>query len=173
MKETMNNLKKVYKYGKDYNKNLIAFTILSFAFVVVNVIYPIFTAKQITYLSTGLFKQLAIVTLVVFGLELLRILRMILIKRNTQVYFTGVFKNLQLAVSKEILKIKVSDIDNNSSGVFIERINGDCSQLSHIFTIGCGNLTAIVSNLGIFIAIFLINKYIFLYYLEFFDICPT
>ena len=165
MKETMNNLKKVYKYGKDYNKNLIAFTILSFAFVVVNVIYPIFTAKQITYLSTGLFKQLAIVTLVVFGLELLRILRMVLIKRNTQVYFTGVFKNLQLAVSKEILKIKVSDIDNNSSGVFIERINGDCSQLSHIFTIGCGNLTAIVSNLGIFIAIFLINKYIFLYYL--------
>mgnify|MGYP003302921390 FL=1 len=99
-------MKKVYKYGKDYNKNLIAFTILSFAFVVVNVIYPIFTAKQITYLSTGLFKQLAIVTLVVFGLELLRILRMVLIKKNTQVYFTGVFKNLQLAVSKEILKIK-------------------------------------------------------------------
>ena len=90
---------------------------------------------------------------------------MVLIKRNTQIYFTGVFKNLQLAVSKEILKIKVSDLDNNSSGVFIERINGDCSQLSHIFTIGCGNLTAIVSNLGIFIAIFLINKYIFLYYL--------
>ena len=165
MKETFKNLKKVYQYGKEYNKNLIFFTVLSFAFVIVNVIYPIFTAKQITYLSTGFFKQLAIVTLVVFGLELLRIIRMVLIKRNTQIYFTGVFKKLQLAVSKEILKIKVSDIDNNSSGVFIERINGDCWQLSHIFTIGCGNLTAIVSNLGIFIAIFLINKYIFLYYL--------
>ena len=165
MKETFKNLKKVYQYGKEYNKNLIFFTVLSFAFVIVNVIYPIFTAKQITYLSTGLFTELAIVTLVVFGLELLRILRMVLIKRNTQIYFTGVFKNLQLAVSKEILKIKVSDLDNNSSGVFIERINGDCWQLSHIFTIGCGNLTAIVSNLGIFIAIFLINKYIFLYYL--------
>ena len=162
MKETFKNLKKVYQYGKEYNKNLIFFTVLSFAFVIVNVIYPIFTAKQITYLSTGLFTELAIVTLVVFGLELLRILRMVLIKRNTQIYFTGVFKNLQLAVSKEILKIKVSDLDNNSSGVFIERINGDCWQLSHIFTIGCGNLTAIVSNLGIFIAIFLINKYIFL-----------
>ena len=117
MKETLNNLKKVYKYGKEYNKNLIAFTVLSFAFVIVNVIYPIFTAKQITYLSTGLFQQLATVTLVVFGLELLRILRMVLIKRNTQVYFTGVFKKLQLAISKEILKIKVSDMDNNSSGV--------------------------------------------------------
>ena len=165
MKETFTNLKKVYQFGKEYNKNLVAFTVLSFAFVIVNVIYPIFTAKQITYLSTGLFKELAIVTLVVFGLELLRILRMVLIKRNTQKYFTGTFKKLQLAVSKEILKIKVSDIDSNSSGVFIERINGDCWQLSHIFTIGCGNLTAIVSNLGIFIAIFLINKYIFFYYL--------
>ena len=162
MKETFQNLKKVYYYGKEYNKNLIFFTVLSFAFVIVNVIYPIFSAKQITYLSTGLFKQLIVATLIVLGLELLRVLRMLLIKRNTQVYFMGVFKNLQLAVSKEILKIKAKDLDNNSSGIFIERINGDCGQLSHIFTIGCGNLTAIVSNLGIFIAIFLINKYIFL-----------
>lgn len=165
MKETLTNLKKVYHYGKEYNKNLIFFTVLSFAFVIVNVIYPIFTAKQITYLSTGLFKELVIATLVVLGLELLRVLRMLLIKRNTQVYFMGVFRNLQIAVSKEILKIKVKDLDKNSSGIFIERINGDCSQLSHIFTIGCGQLTAIVSNLGIFIAIFLINKYVFLYYL--------
>ena len=59
MKETFKNLKKVYQYGKEYNKNLIFFTVLSFAFVIVNVIYPIFTAKQITYLSTGFFKQLA------------------------------------------------------------------------------------------------------------------
>jgi ABC-type multidrug transport system fused ATPase/permease subunit len=165
MKETLKNLKKVYQYGKEYNKNLIIFTILSFAFVIVNVIYPIFTAKQITYLSTGLFKQLIIATLIVAGLELLRILRMLLIKRNTQVYFMGVFKNLQLAVSKEILKIKVKELDNNSSGIFIERINGDCSLLSHIFTTGCGQLTGIVSNIGIFIAIFIINKYLFCYYL--------
>ena len=166
MKETLNNLKKVYQYGKEYNKNLILFTIISFAFVIVNVIYPIFTAKQITYLSGGMFKQLIIATLIVFGLELLRIVRMILIKRNTQVYFMGVFRNLQIAVSKEILKIKVKDLDTNSSGIFIERINGDCSQLSHIFTLGCGHLTAIVSNVGIFIAIFLINKYVFIYYLS-------
>ena len=165
MKETFQNLKKVYYYGKEYNKNLIFFTVLSFAFVIVNVIYPIFSAKQITYLSTGLFKQLIVATLIVFGLELLRVLRMFLIKRNTQVYFMGVFKNLQLAVSKEILRIKVKDLDSNSSGIFIERINGDCGQLSHIFTLGCGHLTGIVSNIGIFIAIFLINKYVFLYYL--------
>ncbi len=165
MKETLQNLKKVYQFGKEYNKNLIFFTVLSFAFVIVNVIYPIFTAKQITYLSGGMFKQLVIATLIVFGLELLRVLRMFLIKRNTQVYFMGVFKNLQLAVSKEILKIKVKDLDTNSSGIFIERINGDCNQLSHIFTLGCSHLTGIVSNIGIFIAIFLINKYIFLYYL--------
>ena len=93
-----------------------------------NVIYPIFSAKQITYLSTGLFKQLIVATLIVLGLELLRVLRMLLIKRNTQVYFMGVFKNLQLAVSKEILKIKAKDLDNNSSGIFIERINGKFSR---------------------------------------------
>ena len=29
MKETFKNLKKVYQYGKEYNKNLIFFTVLS------------------------------------------------------------------------------------------------------------------------------------------------
>ena len=66
---------------------------------------------------------------------------------------------------KGIVKIRIKDLDDNSSGVFIERLNKDCNELSHIFTMGVGNLTGILSNIGVFIAVFIINKWIFLFYL--------
>ena len=165
MKETLKNLKKVYEFGKKYNKNLYIFIIVSFMFIVVNVIYPIFTAKQLTYLTEGTFKSLIYASLIVLIFDILKSLRMIVIRKNTQVYFRGSLKEIQLAVSKEILKIEVSDIDKNNSGVFIERLNKDCNELSHIFSMGVGHLTGFLSNLGVFIAVFIINKYLFIYYL--------
>lgn len=45
MKETINNLKKVYQFGKDFKTSLFLATFFSFVFIIVNVVYPIFTAK--------------------------------------------------------------------------------------------------------------------------------
>ncbi len=165
MKETINNLKKVYEYGKEFKLNMIIFTTLSFIFVIVDVIYPIFTAKQITYLTGGLFEQLIIVSIVILVYSIINAIKSVAIRKNTQIFFRGTFKKLQIAVSKEILKIKIKDIDKNSSGVFIERLNKDCNELSHIFTIGVGNLSGLLSNIGIFIAVLIINKFLFLFYL--------
>ena len=165
MKETVNNLKKVYQFGKEFKVSLFLATFFSFAFIIVNVIYPIFTAKQLTNLTSGNFKQLVIASIIVFIFAILGALRMFVIRKNTQVFFRGTFKRLQLAVSREILKIRIKDLDDNSSGVFIERLNKDCNELSHIFTMGVGNLTGILSNIGVFIAVFIINKWIFLFYL--------
>lgn len=165
MKTTIKNLKKVYDYGKEYRKNLYAFTIITLLFIFVSVIYPMFTAKQLTALTNEDYKGLIIATLIVFGFDILNGIKTLVIKRNTQIFFRGVFKKLQLAVSKEILKIKVKELDNNSSGVFIERLNEDCKELSHIFTIGMGNVTSILTNIGIFAAVFIINKMVFFFYI--------
>ena len=55
MKETIRNLKKVYEIGKDCRKNMIIFCLLSLIFIFVNIIYPIFTARQLTNLTGGFF----------------------------------------------------------------------------------------------------------------------
>ena len=165
MKTTIRNLKKVYDYGKEYRKNLYAFTIITLLFIFVSVIYPMFTARQLTALTNEDYKGLIIATLIVFGFDILNGIKTLVIKRNTQIFFRGVFKKLQLAVSKEILKIKVKELDNNSSGVFIERLNEDCKELSHIFTVGMGNVTSILTNIGIFAAVFIINKMVFFFYI--------
>ena len=164
MKETLYNLKKVYYYGREWKLSLFLSMLFSFAVVIVHVIYPIFTARQLTALTGGAFEQLMFATLVIFGFDLLGALRMFIIRHCTQVYFRGTFKNLQLACGREILRIRLKDFDDNTSGVFIERINKDCSEMSNVFTVGTGYLTGIVSSLGVFVAVLITNWQTFLFY---------
>ena len=51
MKETLKNLKKVYKYGKKYKKALIYQIICCIIFITFNIILPIITSKQLVYLT--------------------------------------------------------------------------------------------------------------------------
>lgn len=82
-------------------------------------------------------------------------------------YFYSVKKNIQLDLAEEILKITQDDLNTNSSGVFIERLNNDTEKLTDIFIDLLDWISDIVGGLGVFISIFFINKIIFLIYLAF------
>ncbi len=164
MKETLANLKRVYQFGKEWNKALFLSCFFSFAFVVVHIVYPVFTARQMTALTGGIAKQLFFASLVICGFDMLGALRMFIIRHNTQVYFRGTFKTLQLTCARRILGIRIKDFDDNTSGVFIQRINNDCAEMAHVFTVGTGNLTGIVSSLGVFVAVLVTNWQTFIFY---------
>ena len=80
-------------------------------FIFVNIIYPIFTARQLTNLTGGFFDKLIYVTLIILVFDILSAIKTLLIKKNTQVFFRGTFKKLQIAVSKEILRIKIIPLE--------------------------------------------------------------
>lgn len=164
MKETLSNLKRVYQYGKEYKKNLIIFSIMSIFFVIINIIWPIIGAKQLLYLTSNMYEELLVAALVVLGLEFIAAIFHWILRRNTQVFFRGTTKNIQLEVSNELLKMELSDIEKKSSGTFIQRINSDTDEMSKIFTRGMGQLTSILTDLGIFVTVFVINKVVFLYF---------
>lgn len=164
MKETLTNLRKVYRFGKEWNRSLFLSCFFSFAFVAVHIVYPVFTAKQMTALTGGIARQLFFASLVICGFDMLGALRMFIIRHNTQVYFRGTFKTLQLTCARRILGIRIKDFDDNSSGVFIQRINNDCSEMAHVYTMGTGNLTGIVSSLGVFVAVLVTNWQTFIFY---------
>ena len=164
MKETLKNLKSVYRFGKKYKKNFLFFTIATCFGVLFNIIVPILTAQQIVYLTNNQFYQLILSTLLIFAILFLNTIKIVVIQKNTAKYFRGVSKNIQNQLGSEMLKIEQKEIDNSSSGALIKRLTDDVSQMSHVFTIGEGYLTAILSKIGIFITIFIINKIIFLYY---------
>lgn len=165
MKETMNNLKRVYKYGQKYKKNLIIFTIISISNIAINIIYPIVTAKQLVALSSSLYMELLIAALICFGMSFLCDFTTVVLRKNTQVFFRGTTKDIQINAAREILKIELTSIDKNGSGTFIQRINNDSDEMSRIFTRGMGYLTGILTDIGIYVAIFIVNKIVFCYFL--------
>lgn len=165
MKETLQNLKKVYKYGRKYKRALIYQIICCIVFITFNIILPIITAKQLVYLTDNLFEQLFLATIMVLVINIITHLFRVLLRRNTQIFFRGTTRDLQIALGKEILKIEVSEIDKNSTGTFVQRLGSDTDELSRIFTMGMGHLTGILTDIGIFVAVFIINKAVFLFYL--------
>ena len=165
MKETITNLKKVYNYGKDKKLSLILEVVGSIIGIIINIILPILSAKLIVYLTDSIWNQLIITNLIVLAIDLISNLKTVLIRKNTQIFFKTVSENIQKDLAIEILKINQTELDSTSSGTFIQRMTTDPEQLSSLFTKGIGYLTGVISSIGIFIAIFIINKQVFLYYL--------
>jgi ABC-type multidrug transport system fused ATPase/permease subunit len=165
MKETFINLKKVYKYGKEFKKNMIIFTTMSVIFMIFNIITPIIGAKQILYLSTSVYKQLIAVSVLILIIEFISALNVLILRKNTGLFFRGTSKKISLLAAKEILKIELTDIDKQNSGVFIQRIGNDTDEMPKIFTRGMGMLFNVLTNIGIFVAVFIVNKVVFFYYL--------
>ncbi|MBQ9012036.1 MAG: ABC transporter ATP-binding protein [Bacilli bacterium] len=165
MKETIKNLKRVYKYGKKYKKSLIIQMVCCVIFITINIILPIFGAKQLLYLTTNVYDELIGVSILVALIASFNALARVLLRRNTQKFFRGTTRDIQVDLGREILKIEVSDIDKNSTGKFTRRLGSDTDEMSRIFTMGMGHITGIITNLGIFIAVFIINKMVFIYYL--------
>ena len=165
MKETISNLKKVYKFGKKYKKALIYQIICCIFFITFNIILPIITSKQLVYITDSMFKQLFIATIMVLIINVITHLFRVLLRRNTQIFFRGTTRDLQVALGKEILRIEVSSIDEKGTGTFMQRLGSDTDEMSRIFTMGMGHLTGILTDIGIFVAVFIINKTVFLFYL--------
>ena len=66
MKKTLSNLRKVYKYGKKYRKSLFITMFCCVLFITFNIVVPIFTSKQLLYLTDSLFEELFYASVVVF-----------------------------------------------------------------------------------------------------------
>ena len=164
MKKTLSNLKVVYKYGKEYKKCLIYELIGSIFGIIINIILPIITAYQLVYLTDNKWYQLIIMTMIVLGLNFISTLKTVIIRKNTQKFVVGVSEKLQKLLGKEILKISQTDLDKKSTGVFVQRMTSDVEDLSYIFTIGFGRLVGIVSSIGVFVSVLIINRYVFIYY---------
>ena len=81
-----------------------------------------------------------------------------------RIYREG-FKQVQIHLGEEILRIENKCLDANSSGVFIQRLLNDTSRIADVFNVLFINLTNIITDIGIFGAVFIISKPAFFYML--------
>ena len=72
MNKFLNYLRKTWKYIKDEKKWIIIYIIANVFSIVINIVVPILSAKQIIALTNNAYKQLFLVALVVLLIECLR-----------------------------------------------------------------------------------------------------
>ncbi len=165
MKETWENLKFAWQYTKDLKSMLIKYILCNILMVIISIIVPIWSAKIIVELTSNNFYQLILISVTIFIIENVRNLIHFFTRHYSQVIYREGFTKIQTTLGEEILKLENKAIDNNSSGVFIQRLTNDTSRLADVFNVLNIYLTNILTNIGIFGAIFLINKFAFVFLL--------
>ena len=166
MKETLINLKKVYKkYGKEHKSALIKIFIFSLFGIVTNICIPLLSAKFIISFTDSKFEQAIYMSLVILVIYFIEGIKILLIRKNNQIFRRGTVRNIQMSLGREILKLEQSTLDSNSSGTFIQRLTNDTEKMSRIFTNGMVIIIKFLSAIGSFVAILIIDWHMFLYYI--------
>ena len=157
------NVKRTWKYIKEAKLNLIGYGIVSIIEAIISAIIPLLAAKVILNITNGIINQLILSAIVVFFIDLIL---------YAMVYFKGFFYqkiyqktliSIQKSLTKEILNLEVQEIDKNSSGLFINRLNKDTQYIAGLFMEYAYWLSYIITNVGVLVTIFILNKYLFIY----------
>lgn len=167
------NLKSTYKYARKGKKYLFWFLFINLILTVISVIIPVIIAKRMVALTSGLFEKLLGLVILIFIIEVLRNIIRYLYNYVYNKFYYDVRKNLQIELTRETLKLSQDELNHNSSGVFIERINNDTDNLTDIFTTLIDYIINIIGKIGILISVFLINIYLGFAYVAFIIIIIT
>lgn len=165
MKSLWKNLKFAWQYTKNEKTKFILFLICIVFHVIISIVIPILGARLIVSLTSNTLTQVLFVAMLIFMVEISRNIFIYLCNYFSQVIYRESFTRIQLDLGKSILKLTNSCIDDNSSGVFIERLTNDTSKIADVFNLINFELSSIITNIGIFGALLIIDLRIFLYIL--------
>lgn len=167
MKTTIKNLRLAWNYAKDYKWKLIKYILLNIIEIIISVIIPIISAKMIIMLTNNNLYQLVLMAIVIFIVENIRNFVHYNVSYYANVIYRETLKKIQIDLGKNILKLENKVIDESSSGLFIQRLSSDTTRIADIFNSLNMNLSNVITDIGIFVAIFILSKVIFIYLIIF------
>ena len=157
------NVKRTWKYIKEAKSSLIGYGSVSVVEAIITTILPLLSAKIILNMTNGVINQLIISSVAVLFIELILYL---------MVYFKGFFYQkiyqktligIQKDVTREILNLEIEEIDKNSSGLFIDRVNKDTTDIAKLFMEYAYWISYIITNVGVLVTVYILNSYLFIY----------
>lgn len=167
MKDFIGNLKFTWNYVKEQRKYLVII-IMAYLFSIVNsILFPLLSAKIVIELTSNDYAQIFIIALVIFVVELFDNFTHFISYYYSSKMYNNILSKIGIEVGRNILKIENSCLEKNGNGVFIQRMTGDTSRLADIFNNLISNVSSFIKYIGILIAIFLVNKLVFIYVLLF------
>ena len=163
-KELKTNLKMSWYFVREEKLYFIILVILSLMLAGLSFIIPMLSAQLLLKLTDGLLKDLMLVAIIIFFIEILRNVILYFFRKIFELYSIKATTNAQIKMFEETLKIKTAVIEDNTTGMFIDRINNDTEDIINTFSNLCSVFINMISNAGVFLAVFVINKYMFIYF---------
>lgn len=156
-------MKKTLKYIKEAKWNVFAYVFAGIVEAIIGVLFPIFSAKIILNITNNEMNQLILSAVVILLFEIFRCLT----GTMKSIFYNKIHRktivSLQTNMIKETLRIEVSEIDKQTTGLFIDRLNKDADTISRMLIDISYWITNILGNIGILVAMFMLNKYLFVY----------
>lgn len=163
-------MKFVWKYAKSEKKKIIVYFLLSVFGICFSILFPFMSAKQIVLLTNESIKQFIYMSVIVFICILLEDTLDYFKSKLYQKIFRQIYINIQSDLGTEILKLSNQTLEENGSGIFIQRLIGDTKNISTIFTDLNRYINGIIANIGILITYFVLSKTVFIFVLFAFSI---
>jgi len=157
------NIKTTWTYLKKCKISLIGYGIASILECILGAIIPLVSAQVILNLTSGILEQLLLSALVMIFIYFLSDIASLVKGLVYRKIYQATLVNLQIAIARETLKLEIKEIDKESSGFFIDRINRDTAEIASTFMDVTYWISYVISNIGILIAIFFLNKFFFLF----------
>ena len=104
MKKTFKNLKIVLKIAGKYKKVYLISLITTVIQIIIGVVLPLLTARQIVFLTDSVYKELILASLMVVGIELLNELNEFVMSLLCRKFRIGTIKNIQMKLRRRNLK---------------------------------------------------------------------
>ena len=163
MKDLKKNMKLFWKYAKDDKKDIIIYFLLSVFGAIVGIIYPIMSAQIIVKLTDSMLEQCLYITLVLYSVLALDTIKYVFSWKLYERIFREIYVKLQFELGNQILKLNNKTLEDNGTGVFIQRLTGDTRQISDVFNRTIQYLTDFVYSVGIIVSYFVISKKVFIF----------
>jgi len=159
-------LRKSLKFFKDVKLQILIIALFYITIGIIGFVTPIIEANLITSITSGVVDKViltAIGFLFVVGIEeVLWYLCLLFWQKKLR---TKILFNIRKEIVDNILELKVSNFDKNSTGFFQERVRHDPEIIARVVNAGQRYLTNCITKLGVIIYIMCINPILGLIYI--------
>ena len=163
MDDLKTNLKFVWKYAKEEKNRFILYGILNIFIIAISVLGPILSAKIILALTKEEFSQVIYVAIAILLINLFKNFLGYIGQLVTHKIHRNALAKAEIDLGGEILKLSNTSLEKHGTGVFIQRLNNDISRITDVFGFILNVFSNLIRDFGIFVAVFIINKEIFVY----------
>lgn len=164
------NLRFTWKYTKDQRKELFLAIAAQIVTVVMKVVVPIVSAKVIVAYVNGAVEQIVLTALMLMAVNMVTDMFTFICNRLYNVVYNKTLTALEGDLVHEVLRITTGCLNEKGTGLFVQRLTTDTSQLATAFSTFADLISQAFTYIGILGAILITSPQIFVVVLVLYSI---